>query len=178
MNAYFAQLLDSIKATESQAQIQQAIKYIAFFNQSDIMHSVVRIITGAVTVFLLSISLGNLFLARWCQASTFNPGGLRSELYQIRLPTVDAIIFAVLLLGLLTGIDLIWDLVPIICFPFVIASLSLIHRVASVSKKWWLWLGIFYLLLIGFFPIMLKVLVLLALTDSVFDIRARYRLIT
>lgn len=129
--------------------------------------------TGLQGVTMIATNLLNLIVARWMQALKYNPSGLRKELYRIRLNKLT--VFIALIVGVmgLLGLPVAVDMLPIICIPFIITALSLLHYFASNSDYGWFWLLIAYSALIVLSPIMLGLFVGVAALDSLFNFRSR-----
>lgn len=133
----------------------------------------VKIATGLQAAVLLLSDLFSLLIARWAQALLYNPDGLRTELYNIRLGFVAVAMLAVIILGSLGGIDAATDSLPVVLLIFMLAGLSLVHAFfAAIDQK--LWLVIFYALLVVLFPYMIGMLVMLALLDTWWNFRCRF----
>jgi hypothetical protein len=114
----------------------------------------------------------SLLLARWWQATLYNPGGFRDEFHQLRLPpavatSLLAVSVAIVALG---GDYAFWA--TIFTVPLGIAGLALVHGAASLKGlgRWVLVVVYLALLLIAWFKF---VLLLFALADSFVNFRAR-----
>jgi len=123
---------------------------------------------GAIYMFL---ALVLLVVARWLQATLYNPGGFQSEFHSLRVEQK----IALLLLGLYLLINFV-GVVPgawviYLFIPLVFSGLALIHSVVKKKQLSNLWLKALYVLLM--FPIVLQLVVLLALVDSWYDFRKR-----
>lgn len=135
-----------------------------------------KIATGIQTATLLLFNLMCLLLARYWQATLYNPGGLRAELHAIRMPPWAS-------LCLLTLLAMVWwlqmplliDLLPVVFLPFICAGLSLIHFAIVARKMHWLWLLVLYVLLIFALPYVCVTLVIFALVDSLMNLRQRFK---
>jgi hypothetical protein len=142
--------------------------------QQALISNLASIATGIIAVLLLLMNLGWLLLARNWQAVMFNPGQLRPELQNIRMPKWLAVALGILIvLGLLTQWQLCFDVLPVVLLPFVLAGVSLVHFIINVRKLSWFWLVVFYILLVLFLPYWAGALAILALTDSMVDLRRR-----
>jgi peptidoglycan/LPS O-acetylase OafA/YrhL len=116
-----------------------------------------------------------VLLARYWQASLYNPGGFRDEFHRLRLPPQLALLLLAvgLLLALLGPEYRVW--IALIVLPFAIAGIALVHGIAGL-KHWgrgpvvMLYLAWFFLL-----GLMTATLFLLALADSWLDFRGRLR---
>ncbi len=161
--------LHALPAQEQEA-FTQAVGQV---NGLEYLSQFARVATGLVVAMTFFGSLFNLLLARWWQALLYNPGGLRGELYQIRMGYLPAGLL--LLTGLLTALsfDAAWDVLPIFGLVFCLAGTSLIHSCASkISKGQGIALLVFfYIILIFISPYSLLLLMLLAFFDSFINIR-------
>ena len=158
---YFEYLRQHFKLdlTSQQAQLWAAkMSYIA---------------TGVQLSLLLLGDTFNLILARWCQAKLYNPHGLQSELLNIRLGTPAVVVLLLTLLGCLFGNLISIDAICLILAPFFIAGLSLFHSAVAIKKLSKVWIIIFYILLILFFPYLAVITSAFALADSWLNFRQR-----
>lgn len=145
--------------SEAQAQVVTALKVYA---------------TGLVVASVMLNVLLQLGIARWWQAVMFNPGGLRQELYQIRLSHVLGGLF-ILCAGLSYGLGgSASDMMPVLYGVFCVAGLSLLHNVFSHTKGGLFWIGLVYILGIVLFPISIGVISLIALLDIGLNFRKRF----
>lgn len=145
--------------TEAQAQVVLALKGYA---------------TGLLVSSVILNVLLQLGIARWWQAVMFNPGGLRPELYQIRLSHAVGVIF-IIVCGLSYWLGgTLSDMVPVLYGLFCVAGLSLIHNLLSRVKGGWFWIGLVYLLTIVLFPMSLGIISVLALIDIWSNFRKRF----
>lgn len=129
--------------------------------------------TVSTGVYLSSVCLINVMLlgfARAWQAMLFNPGGLRKELYKIRLHNISSVILFACVLGTAMGSIIARDMLAPVLLPFILAGLSLTHCFAkSVRYGNWI-LASFYILLLLFLQFMF-VLAAIAVTDSLLNLR-------
>ena len=125
-------------------------------------------IIGSVYMFL---SIVLTMLARWMQASLFNPGGFQSEIHQLRIKQKIALILLGFMLFCSFGILIPQAWVLYFMIPLVFSGVGLLHAVVAKRKMSSLVLVVFYVLLM--LPVVIQVVVLLALIDSWYDFRAR-----
>ena len=113
-----------------------------------------------------------LILARWMQASLFNPGGFQKEFHQLRIGQKSALGLAgfIVLVSYQLLIPQSW--VFYLILPLLFSGIGLVHAVVDNKKLSSLSLIAFYALLIVL-PIVLQLIVLLALVDSWYDFRSR-----
>lgn len=140
------------------------------------VHDLSRIATGLYATMVLTSGIMSLAIARWMQDKLYNPGGLKKELYEIRLGLAANAVLALVLLGVISGNITAVNVVFVIALPFVAAGISLVHRVSALNDKQSFWLIGFYTVLILTFPYILIVLVLAAFIDSGIDIYKRIQL--
>jgi hypothetical protein len=134
----------------------------------------VSMVSGALGWGTCSSVVVGLVLARWWQATLYNPGGFRSEFHELRLPPVMALGLLAAAIGItaIGGDYAFWAL--IFTVPLGIAGLALVHGV--VGRMQWgrgALVGVYLaLLLIGWAKF---ILLLMALVDSFVNIRARLK---
>lgn len=128
----------------------------------------------AISIFQVVIAIISLFLARKWQAGLYNPGGLRTEFHQLRLPVAFSLVLGgMILLGESLGgsfIVLSQAAVPALVLP----GLALVHGVLAKKEIGVVGLIAFYL--VGFFVLNVyfaNILVALCVIDSFVDIRSR-----
>lgn len=148
----------TLMVSEQQAAVINIIKYYA---------------TGLFVVSVLFNVMLQLILSRWWQAAMFNPGGLRTELRQIRLSHVLGIIMVVGFALTWFGNETITDMMPVFYAAFGAAGLSFMHYYVSTIKNTFVYLIILYLLIIWVFPLSVLALACVALLDVWMDLRKR-----
>jgi len=117
-------------------------------------------------------SLIAVLVARWWQASLYNPGGFGSEIRQLRLGVGSASVLAAMVaLGWLQGADYRpW--VELLALPLLFSGLALLHYIAAARGLGALWLGLVYGGLV-LSDSLNMVIVGLACVDSLINIRLR-----
>ncbi len=143
---------------------------------SKAIENIAMIATGSVLAFVMFSKLVLLGLARWWQALLFNPKGLRPELCDVRLGYVALGAALIGFIGAWLSFRPAIDVIPIIFATFIIAGLSLIHCWVGKSRRGLTTVVLFYLLLVLFPAFMMGLLFLLAIGDSLFDLRKRWQL--
>jgi len=113
-----------------------------------------------------------LMLARWMQATLFNPGGFQKEFHQLHIGQKTALGLAGLIFLGSYQLVIPQSWVFYFILPLLFSGIALVHAVVVKKKLSSLWLVIFYILLIVL-PTVLQLLVLLALVDSWYDFRSR-----
>lgn len=117
--------------------------------------------------------LGCVAVARWWQASLYNPGGFRAEFHALRLrPAMVAALGALALALYGRGPEVqVWAW--ILLLPLLAAGAGLVHALVAARKGMGAgWLGFFYAALL-LVPLVKYVAVTLAALDSVTDLRRR-----
>ncbi len=113
-----------------------------------------------------------LMLARWMQATLFNPGGFQKEFHQLHIGQKMALGLAGLMLLGSYQLLIPQSWVFYLILPLLFSGIALVHAVVVNKKLSSLWLVAFYALLIVS-PTVLLLIVLLALVDSWYDFRSR-----
>ena len=128
----------------------------------------------AISIFQVVIAILSLFLARKWQAGLYNPGGLRTEFHQLRLPVAFSLVLGgMILVGESLGGSfsiLSQAAVPALVLP----GLALVHGVLAKKEIGVVGLIAFYL--VGFFVLNVyfaNILVALCVIDSFVNIRSR-----
>lgn len=142
--------------------------------QTSIVASVKHYITGFVIASIIINAFLQLIIARWWQAIIFNPGGLRKELYQIRLSYISAAVFIAVLGLAYMGNTFGLDMMPVMITAFCAAGLSLIHCRLAINKAGWFWLMLVYLGIIFIFPMGIVLVAIMGLLDSLFNMRQQF----
>jgi hypothetical protein len=171
LNAYLSKTLSTMNEISGDAA--PALTDV----QLQLIATIQQYATGLFAVLILFNALLQLVLARWWQAIIFNPGGLRSELHQVRINTVLGVIFVIACILSYFGNEIVIDAMPVFFVGFGIAGLSLVHHLAGLTKIAWLWLIIMYVC-IGLLPqVSVVLLALTAFLDIWMDFRKRFRVI-
>lgn len=117
------------------------------------------------------LSLACLALARYWQASLYNPGGFGQEFRAIRLPAWQAGGLVLCMLFAPQVSASLALLVPICAAPLACVGLSVMHGLMKRHDIGLPAVVALYALLLVFAQLIYPVLVIVALTDSVFDFR-------
>lgn len=132
-----------------------------------------RLITPVLILVQVVLSVTNLLIARWWQASLFNPGGFGKEISQIRLGYVVLGFALIVLAAIFFGIKAGWDVLPTIIAAFFFVGIVVFHQIVKQKKSKVAWLWLFYGLLVLLFPYSLLIVAGLGITDAFIDFRAR-----
>ncbi|MBJ7552870.1 hypothetical protein MSP8887_00819 [Marinomonas spartinae] len=155
--------------------IQQVLvkeKVAALPDKSVIYHQAVM----ALSIVQVMAAVGSLFLARKWQAGLYNPGGLRKEFHELRLPIAFSLILgAMVLLG--EGLGGQYLILSQAAIPaLVLSGLALVHGVLAKKRIGVVGLIAFYLVGIVFLHMLfVNILITLSVIDSFVDIRKRIR---
>ncbi len=127
--------------------------------------------TGLAFTNAVALVVGSLLLARWWQSLLYNPGGFRQEFHTLRLSRIVAgAAAAALLLGMLAGRGVTYDVGVVLSSVFLLQALALVHAY-SASRGWsGLWLIPMYVLL----PFVSRLLSILGIVDAFVDLRSRF----
>lgn len=151
-------------------------EFFANYTQEEkqlIFNTIAAYATGGITMLIIVSDMIIVLLARWWQAALFNPGGLRPELLNIRMPLSYALVLVLFYFGTFIWPVLFKDLFFAAIFPFVFAALSLIHAVVQMQGRGYLLLIMTYGLLVIFVFYMLHLLAIVGVVDSWYDFRQR-----
>lgn len=141
---------------------------------ADSMFYLTHLATGFSTAMVCLNAIFNLLVARWWQSLIYNPGGLSREFLTIRLSyriTIGLVIVAVLLA---LKLSLLLDLLPILLVAFFVAGFSLVNACLVGLKRAWVWMLLFYILLVVQYVFIAPAVIVLAIVDSIIDIRKRW----
>lgn len=136
--------------------------------QMEEVRSVLISAIGAVYMFL---SIALLMLARYLQASLYNPGGFQQEFHLLRIE--QKVAFLLIALMLLASFEIVIPESWVLYFavPMLFAGIGLVHGLAKQQNLSSMWLIAFYALLM--LPVAIQLVVLAALVDSWYDFRSR-----
>ena len=138
--------------------------------QPEQFREVLTSIIGAVYMFLAIVLL---MLARWMQAALYNPGGFRKEFHGLRIERKVALLLLGLMLLANFGVLVPPSWILYLILPLMFSGLALIHSVVAWKKLSTMWLTALYAFLM--LPVVAQLLVLLALIDSWYNFRARFK---
>lgn len=152
-------LLNAVKSQGQDAQLSVALSE--------------SMLLGLVATILAIGSMMSLMLARWWQAGVQNPGGFQKEFHSF---SIDAKIAVILIVILVVGQFFsqsaqIW--VDIAALPLIIAGIALVHFAVKLFGQGRQWLAFLYVGMIMVGKPVTLLLVVLALTDSLIDLRSR-----
>jgi hypothetical protein len=144
-------------------------------NEKVIVEALSTYATGLMTASILLNAVVQLVVARWWQGIMFNPGGLRQELYEIRLSYVAGAIFLVFFGLAMSGNEIAVNIMPVIYFVFCLAGLSLTHCLVAPLKYSWVWIAVIYIFIVISFPKSVILVSLFGLLDVALNFRKRLR---
>ncbi len=142
-----------------------------------LLQALARIMTGIAGATLVVSYLVSVLIARWWQATLYNPGGFRSEFHQLRLGrTMATVSLAVLLGGWVvsgTAGAVLRDLSAVALMIYLFQGFALAHGVVGLLRANVVWLvGIYFLTLFAL-PQLALLLALAGLVDTWVDVRSR-----
>lgn len=130
-------------------------------------------LTGLIAWAVALTAMASLFLARWWQATLYNPGGFRKEFHSLRLTRVLGIL---LMVGIAVCYGLSKDYFAwgnLLGLPLLISGIAMVHHTVAFAGLGHQWLVFFYGALILLAGPVSTVLVGLGFIDSMLDLRAR-----
>ncbi len=131
-------------------------------------------VAGGVGLFFALTFVGCLGLARWWQASLYNPGGFRQEFHNLRFGAAITVLLAVAMFALSAGGFAYLPWVAMITLPLTISGLSVVHAWCAHRALGSGWLAVFYLAWLFWKPVGVFVIGL-AVADSWLDFRSRWK---
>ncbi|MDH4275644.1 MAG: hypothetical protein OEW08_11435 [Gammaproteobacteria bacterium] len=140
-----------------------------------VMEKAADIMTGMVSAMLIGGYVFCIALARWWQSLLFNPGGFRSEILQLRLDRVSALVVLATMIATMVDLggmaSMFTELVMLLLVMCSIFGVALIHHIVELRKMSVLWLVTLYILSIILMPQFVMLTGTLALMDSWMDFR-------
>lgn len=163
LEAVFAEVFATIGAQLSQGE-----------NQVELQAPGVATIAGMLGLMNAISCVLCLLLARWWQASLYNPGGFRQEFHSLRYgPAASSALLVLTLLVGTFGLEYRpWAV--LFAVPLSVMGLGFIHARAARRNLGVGWLTVFYLLWLVLDPVKL-IVVGVAVADSWMDFRSRWR---
>jgi hypothetical protein len=128
---------------------------------------------GLIAWVLALSSIVSLLLSRWWQALLFNPGGFQEEFHSLRLSNQLAV---AVLIAVVAGFYLPTEYRPwaqLAAIPLLLSGVALIHHVVKTLQLGSQWLMLMYFGLFVFSPTTGALLVGLAFSDSMLNLRSR-----
>lgn len=144
-------------------------------DQTLLLDSLARFATGLEILVLSASALFNLAFGRYLQATLYNPGGLKRELYALRLsPVFASLLVGLLIVTLWTQQVVLLDYLAVVVLPLVITGFSLLHCLTARFSWQSLWLVFCYIALVLFPPQVLVLLIGASFVDAWWNIRQRF----
>jgi len=169
----YLHFLQSATDKMTAAQLTSVKNFALLLQDKPRVDLIASVLTGLFTGLLLFSNLFNVLVARWWQSSMFNPGGLSRELRGIRLSYIGlGLLFVVFGLAALK-FTIAKDLVFIVVLLFFLAGLSVMHALLNTTKKPLVWLVISYIAIMLTLPASLLIIMVLAISDILFDFRKK-----
>ena len=128
---------------------------------------------GLVAWVLALSAIVSLLISRWWQALLFNPGGFQEEFHSLRLSNQLAV---AVLIAVVAGFFLPTEYRPwaqLAAIPLLLSGVALIHHVVKTLQLGSQWLILMYFGLFVFSPTTGALLVGLAFSDSMLNLRSR-----
>ncbi|MGZ8217943.1 hypothetical protein [Methylomagnum sp.] len=131
-------------------------------------------LTGMVAAGSVLILTLGLLIARWWQATLFNPGGFRAEFLALRLPSPAAYLWlALLAVAWTTGggmAEIAANLAIPLFVPYLLAGFAVLHALFAGGNGFWL-VGIYMAVL--FVSPLIMVIALIGFSDTWINWRKR-----
>lgn len=169
--AFWATKLNAIVAHYNQQFADDGIKVSLSTTN---MYYITHVATGFFVAMVLLNAVFNLLVARWWQAKLFNPGGFQREFLSIRLSYRLVIALAVFALLAAFKVNWVLDLFPIVLIAFFVGGFSVMNAWLLHLKNGRIWMILFLVLLIVRFMFIGAAVMIVAMVDSVVDIRKRW----
>ena len=131
------------------------------------------VIANSVILLIAYGMIAMLLLARWCQASLYNPGGFKKEFHLIKLSPGAAAMVLIALIASYSLSDILGRWFPLLAAPLVIASLGFVHWLMAFRQLSKRWVVGFYFTLLLFGQLVYPLLISLGFMDSLFNLRHR-----
>ena len=166
---YWRQLLEPLRSSLVEDGLLDVQASQALFDQF------AKWMTGSFAAGLVLQYLGSLFIARWWQATLYNPGGFGEEFRNLRVQRAFGLLFVALIAWGLLATDAVmaFDLLPVLAMMLMMQGLAVAHRLRQLLGVHRGWLVALYLLLVLFMPQISLLLASLGLVDLWTDIRSR-----
>lgn len=168
-------VLDSVRQFLEQFKTNEVQESLSQFGIKDMSNDSLfqyLVVSTAVTHMVLAVIC--LFFGRLLQSRLYNPGGLREEMWHLRLPVFVVLSITIMrMLGESLGESV--QFLATITGPVILMSgLALIHGICAKVKNGKVWLIAFYIVgLIMFGMYIVNLLMVLIIIDSIIDIRSR-----
>jgi uncharacterized protein YybS (DUF2232 family) len=167
VSAFFAKSMQGWEGALNQTDTANA------FDINQVINAIKPYITGMIAIFIAFNALLQVWLARWWQSIVYNPGGLRRELYEIRMSHLLGVVFLVALVWQMWDkTHWLVDSMPILYVLFAIAGLSLLHKMFAMRRGGWFWLSLIYVAML-LFPQTIILCAMLGLLDTWVDFRKK-----
>jgi len=172
MVAGWSEILETFSKPLVEAELLTTVQQI------NLVESLAPWMTGILAAGLYLQLIAGLLMARWWQATLYNPGGFRQEFHNLRLHRVLAYIAVpVLVLGFnaeMSGAGLLINYAAILLVTvYFVQGLAFVHGMMALAGANSSWLIAMYVLLIVALPNMFGLLFAAGYADAWFDFRAR-----
>lgn len=142
----------------------------------DIETTVAQVAGVMTSLMAISVVLSVMFsmlLARYWQASLYNPGGFRDEFQALRFGLWPALAAIVALAVGAGGVQMGIELALVILVGYFFQGLAVIHGIARLLSWHVGWLILLYVLLVLLSVQMMTLLAAIGVIDAVVDLRSR-----
>lgn len=136
-----------------------------------VINELTTIATGVYAATVVTVNLLVLALARGWQAHLANPGGLKTELYQLHAPYGFALLALAIVVAWQLNYPLAGQLTPLVITSYLLIGLSLCHCLTRNKPGRRLFLLGIYILLVFFSPYAAIMAAFLGVIDSWYPLR-------
>lgn len=146
-------------------------------NEADLQAAITQsasMMSGAFVTVMMLGALMSLLIARYWQATLYNPGGFRTEFHDLKLGALPALLaVAVSILAVLLGLPVFKNVAPIAIALFFFQGLAVFHSLVDAKDMSKGWLVGIYILLLFLLPHTMILLGALGMADNWLNIRKR-----
>lgn len=137
------------------------------------------VMTGVVAAAVVLSNILSLLLARWWQATLYNPGGFRQEFFVLRLSRTMAFAALAMMLVSMTPLGTLSaiakDIAMVVLLVYMLQGLAVAHATVATRNAGIAWLIALYVVLMIALPQVVVLLAILGLMDTWMDVRSRVR---
>lgn len=176
LGSVFSELIE-VMAGELQKLLPHVLgdfyRQLSAEEQARLAGLVAPVLNGLIASLLQIATVLCVILARYWQASLYNPGGFGREFRALRLPRAAMLVLLVLMIvGPNFGPQMAM-LTPLCSVPLLFAGLAALHGLVAKQGLSRFWLVGAYVTLLMFMQLIYPLLVLFAVVDSLIDFRGR-----
>ncbi len=172
LHGYWFHLLNKLYSQANKDE-QILLQIPPTMNLKSYLLAVAKMLTPLLVLIQVILALSNLLIARWWQASLFNPGGLSKELYQVKLSYWCSVILIATIAAIYLGITIAWTILPVVVLIYFLGGVAVFHALVRSRKTKTPFIWLFYGLVVLLAPYSLAIVAGLGIADSFVDFRAK-----